>query len=293
MKGRPEYAGSSVCKRAQAQHRMKYGAKVLKKRARSKAEDEASVPQRSDKGKRRTLRPGRMAKYLQQKAVQAKEKQNAISCVDELVIKKLKEIKEGPSDMQLKAKKTATDNVDKKRIFIGEMLKPQSQALKRKNEEQVEKHVKQVAARKKFHVASLHHNALKEKRLLVAEDCKMFGAQLEDWPEDTCKNLFVERRCMQKFLRRSPEKKKLWFSQHARLLNDSDWQQKLVDQKLLNEDMALLGWVVFGGYLVDETWVKACCLNEGSLLEKELLVEPVWKLVGSMKKESTGADAGS
>ena len=61
---------------------------------------------------------------------------------------------------------------------------------------------------------------------------------------------------MQKFLRRSPDKKKLWFSQHTRLLNDPDWQQGLVDQKVLSKDMALLGAVVFGGYLVDEKWVK-------------------------------------
>jgi len=46
--------------------------------------------------------------------------------------------------------------------------------------------------------------------------------------------------------------------------------------------MALLGAVVFGGYLVDEKWVKKS--REAGMLEKELLVEPVWKLVGSMKK---------
>jgi hypothetical protein len=92
----------------------------------------------------------------------------------------------------------------------------------------------------------------------------------------------VERRSVQKFLRRSPDKKKLWFSQHSRLLNDPDWQQGLVDQKVLSKDMALLGAVVFGGYLVDEKWVKKS--REAGMLEKELLVEPVWKLVGSMKQ---------
>jgi hypothetical protein len=127
VKGRPEYAGSSLCKRSQAQYRKKYGAKVLKKRARRPcAEDEASIPQRGDKGNRRTARPGRMAQYLKQKAAQAKEKQNAISCVDKLVMKKLQESTVGPSDKQLIAKENAKENLEKKRTFIDEMLKPQS-----------------------------------------------------------------------------------------------------------------------------------------------------------------------
>ncbi len=280
VKGMPEYAGSSLCKRSQALYRKKYGAKILKKRARSNAEDEASIPQRSDKGKRRTERPGRMAKYLKQKAAQAKKKQNAISCVDELVMKKLKESTEGPREAQLRAQKNATHNLEKKRKFIDEMLKPQSELLKKKNEQEVEKH-ERTAAKRKCHVVSLHRNALQERHL-VAEECKMFGAQTEDWAEDACKSLSVERRSVQKFLRRSPDKKKLWFSQHSRLLNEPDWQQGLVDQKVLSKDMALLGAVVFGGYLVDENWVKKS--RETGMLEKELLVEPVWKLVGSMKK---------
>jgi hypothetical protein len=221
-----------------------------------------------------------MAQYLKQKAAQAKEKQNAISCVDKLVMKKLQESTVGPSDKQLIAKENAKENLEKKRTFIGEMLKPQSQVLKNKSEEEVKKH-EMTAAKRKFHVTSLHHNA-SQKRRLVAEECKMFGAQKEDWADDACKSLSVERRSVQKFLRRSPDKKKLWFSQHTRLLNDPDWRQGLVDQKVLSKDMALLGAVVFGGYLVDEKWVKKS--REAGMLEKELLVEPVWKLVGSMTK---------
>jgi len=164
---------------------------------------------------------------LKQKAAQAKEKQNAISCVDKLVMKKLQESTEGPSDAQLNAKKNAKENLEKKRTFIDKMLKPQSQVLKKKHEQEVEKH-ERAAAKRKFHVASLHHNALQERRL-VAEECKMFGAQREDWAEDACKSLSVERCSVQKFLRRRPDKKKLWFSQHSRLLNDPDWRQGLVD----------------------------------------------------------------
>ena len=56
-KGTPQYAGSYLCKRSQAQYRMKYGTKVLKKRARSKAEeDEACIPQRRDKGQKKEKR---------------------------------------------------------------------------------------------------------------------------------------------------------------------------------------------------------------------------------------------
>ena len=280
VKGRAEYAGSALCKRSQAQYRMNYGSKSLKKRAKSKAEDEASIPQRSDKGKRRTVIPGRMAEYLKLKAAQAnKKKKNAISSMDELVMKKLQESTQSPSDAQLQGKEKAKNNLEKKRKFIAEMLKPQSKVLKEKNDAEVAKH-KQEAAKRKFHVASLHHNALEERRLL-AEECKMFGAQKEDWAEDACKSLSVFS-SMQKFLRRSPDKKKLWFTQHTRLLNDPNWKQGLVDQKVLSEDMALLGAVVFGGYLVDEKWVKKS--TEAGMLEKELLVEPVWKLVGSMQK---------
>jgi hypothetical protein len=171
--------------------------------------------------------------------------------------------------------------LDKKRKFIDEMLKPQSKLLNKKNEDEVKKQEKTVA-KKKFRVASLFHNALQEERHLVAKECKMFGAQTEDWAGDACKSLCVNRRSCQNFLRRNPDKKKLWFSQHAILLNDPDWQQGLVNKKVLSEDMALLGAVVFGGYLVDEKWVKKS--REAGMLEKELLVEPVWKLEGSMKK---------
>ena len=280
VRGRSEYAGSSLCKRSQAQYRRKYGAKALRKSAKKKAEDEASIPVRSDKGKRRTERPGRMAKFLKQKKEQVKEKkQNAISDVDKLVMKKLKESKEGPSDAQLKANKTSAKKMDKKRKFIDDMMKPGSQAVKEKNEFEVEKH-EEEAKKRKYYVASLRGNALQERHL-VAEECKMFVAPAEDRAEDACKSLTVER-CYKRFLRRDPDKKKLWFSQHAGLLNDFDWQQGLVEQKVLSKDMAFLGAVVFGGYLVDEKWEKAS--KAPGVLEKKLLVEPVWKLVGSMKK---------
>ena len=116
----------------------------------------------------------------------------------------------------------------------------------------------------------------------MAEECKMFGAQSAEWTADACKSLSVEKRNMQKFLRRSPDKKKLWFSQHTTLLEntDCDWKKGLVEQKVLSKDLAFLGAVVFGGYLVNEKWVKKS--RETGMLEKELLVEPVWKLVGSM-----------
>jgi hypothetical protein len=307
VKGKPEYAGSYLCKRSQAQYRMKYGAKRLKNRPRSKGvEDEASIPPRSDKGKPRTLRPGRMAEFLKKKAVQAKEKKKAISHVDGLVMKKLKEITEGPSVEQVKASEKEKLNLEKKRKFIDAMLRPHSESkfLKEKNEHALAKQEK-VAKRMKFHVASLHHNALKE-RCLVAEDCKMFGAETfcqckgvvteggksvsckacksaEDRAEHACQKVMsVQRRSMQKFLMRNPDKKKLWFSQHTRLLKGGDWKQELVDKKVLSEDVAILGAVVFGGYLVDENWLKKS--REAGMLEKELLVEPVWNLVGSMKK---------
>ena len=61
MKGRPEFTGSSLCKRSQAQYRKRYGTKALKKRTRSKAadeaEDEAYIPSRKDKGKLRKDHP--------------------------------------------------------------------------------------------------------------------------------------------------------------------------------------------------------------------------------------------
>lgn len=294
VKGRPEFTGSSLCKRSQAQYRKRYGAKALKKRTRSKAadeaEDEAYIPSRKDKGKLRKDHPDRIGKYLKDKKMQAKEMpKNAISCVDELIMRKLKEEEStvGPSEAQLEAKKKAIANLEKKRKFISEMVKPKSDFLDEKNEQEVKKH-KKIKRDSKFHLASLHDNAL-QKRFLAAEECKMFGAQKEDfakdipgdWEKDECKTLSVER-CFKKFLRRSPEKKKLWFSEHTSLLRNPDWRQELVDQKVLINDMAFLGAVVFGGYLVDEHWVKKS--RKQGLLEKGLLLEPVWKLAGSMKK---------
>ena len=132
VKGTPQYAGSYLCKRSQAQYRMKYGTKVLKKRARSKAEEDEAMAEKRARSK--AEEDEAMAEYLQQKAAQAVEKQNfkAISCVDRLVMKKLKEITEGPSDAQLEANETSKLNLEKKRKLIGEMLKPESQFLKEK-----------------------------------------------------------------------------------------------------------------------------------------------------------------
>ena len=294
VKGRPEFTGSSLCKRSQAQYRKRYGAKALKKRTRSKAadeaEDEAYIPSRKDKGKLRKDHPDRIGKYLKDKKMQAKEMpKNAVSCVDELIMRKLKEEEStvGPSEAQLEAKKKATANLEKKRKFISEMVKPKSDFLDEKNEQEVKKH-KKIERDSNFHLASLHDNAL-QKRFLAAEECKMFGARKKDfdqdipgdWEKDECKSLSVEC-CFKKFLRRSPEKKKLWFSEHTSLLRNPDWRQELVDQKVLINDMAFLGAVVFGGYLVDEHWVKKS--RKQGLLEKGLLLEPVWKLAGSMKK---------
>jgi len=188
-----------------------------------------------------------MAKFLKEKAVQAKEKQNASSCMDKLVMKKLEDNSTAPNKSQQKAKKTATENLQKKRKFIDEMLKPESTVFKEKNEREVKKH-KKVVAKSELHLASLLHNSL-QKRFLVAEESKMFGARSAEWAADACKSLLVEKCNMQKFLRRSPDKKKLWFSQHTRLFEDPDcdWKKGLVDQKVLSKDMALLGAVVFRG----------------------------------------------
>lgn len=341
VNGRPEFTGSSLCKRSQAQYRKRYGAKALKKRARSKAadeaEDEASVQCRKDKGVLRKHHPARLAKYLIDKKKQAKEMpKNATSCVDELVMKKLKEESTVvPSEGQLEAKKKAIDALERKRKFIGEMLKPKSKFLDEKNEQELKKQ-KKVAEESKVHLASLDDNAL-QKRCLVVEECKMFVARKEDFKkviqadrkyaqkegsekdisadrkdaqkedshkvilagrkdarkedfekdipadrkEDWCKSLTVEH-CFKRFLRQNPEKKKLWFSPHTSLMSSPDWQQEVLDQKVLSNDMAFLGAVVFGGYLVDENLVKKS--RERGLLEKGLLVEPVWKLEGSMKK---------
>ena len=76
-----------------------------------------------------------------------------------------------------------------------------------------------------------------------------------DRKEDWRKSLTVER-CFARFLRQSPEKKKLWFSQHTSLMSNPDWRQEVLDQKVLSNDMAFLGAVVFGGYLVDENLVN-------------------------------------
>ena len=342
VNGRPEFTGSSLCKRSQAQYRKRYGTKALRKRARSKAadeaEDEAILPCRKDKGVQRKQHPACLAKYLIDKKMQAKEMpKNATSCVDELVMKKLKEESTVvPSEQQLKAKKKAIDALERKRKFIGEMLKPKSKFLDEKNEQELKKQ-KKVAEESKVRLASLDGNAL-QKRCLVVEECKMFVARTEDFQkifpadrkdaqkegsekdisadrkedarkedsdkvilaggkdarkedfekdipadgkEDWCKSLTVER-CVGRFLRQNPEKKKLWFSPHTSLMSNPDWRQEVLDQKVLSNDMAFLGAVVFGGYLVDENLVKKS--RERGLLEKGLLVEPVWKLEGSMKK---------
>jgi hypothetical protein len=280
VKGKAEYIGSSLCKRSQAQYRMKYGSKVLQKRhSKFKVEDEANIPPRIDKGQRKTAKPTRMLYFLQQKAMQAKEKQTIISPMDNLVMKKLSKNTKEPSDVQLKAKMKAEENLVQKRKFIEEMMKPQSEVLNEKNKEIVDTKEKAAKANK-FHMASLHLNALQQK-CLVPSECKIFVAQREDWTEHHCKSLSVEH-SVQKFVTRRPDKKKLWFSQHTRLLNHPDWQQLFVDQKVLSNDMAVLGAVVFGGYLVDETWVKKS--TDAGMLEKELLVEPIWKLRGSINK---------
>ena len=50
---------------------------------------------------------------------------------------------------------------------------------------------------------------------------------------------------------------------------------------LLEEDVSLLGAVLYGGFLIDEKWVE----QTTSLLKKDLLLEPLWKLRGSAVKK--------
>ena len=88
---------------------------------------------------------------------------------------------------------------------------------------------------------------------------------------------------MKKYVQDSTEKKKLWYVKNAAdVFGKTDWQQALVAKNLLCTDMSLFGIVLFGGYVVDDAWLKK---SRAVAAEKNVL-EPLWQVEGAVVRKS-------
>ena len=211
----------------------------------------------------------------------SKKKTGEISGMNKLLVKKLQESTAEQSQWQAGALKKAEENHAKKKLFIERMQQPVACAeMQERLDEEVTK-AENHRLCSQVSVVSLTRNAM-GKKWMAAEDCKVFQALGDEWWKDDkgaklSKTLTVVKKSVQRFCKTEPAKKKLWQVSTVEPFQQGDWQEDIVKKGLLMEDVSLLGAVLYGGFLVDKEWVE----KTTSLLEKELLLEPLWKLRGS------------
>ena len=287
------YRASALCRRSQALYRKYFGSKTLRGRERQckrqvKDGDEAAISQYKNKGKKTGLKIGHMAHHLSEKLKQTiSTKTKKVSDMDKLVHQRLCETTAGLTQVQEEKRQTALANQSAKRQFLEGMLQPVVPTqMKERHDKEVKKH-NAYRLNHRASLISLAHN-MANKKWVAADDCKVYLPHVlkqEWWKDDEgtllSKDLTVVMKSVKGFCRKAPEKQKLWKVSTVEPFENGSWQADIVKKGLLMEDVGLLGAVLFGGYLVDRKWVE----KSKSLLKKELLLEPLWKLVGSAMKK--------
>ena len=281
------YCAGALCKRSQVLYRNFFGAKSLLGRERwckrqAKDGDEAGLSSYKSKGKKTGMKIGHMAHHLQEKWKQTKKmKTGKVSDMNKLLLQKLSTTTAEPNQVQVTKRKEALQLQDKKREFIEAMLQPVAGTnMKKRHQDEVKK---QKDAKKKTvaSLVSLTHN-LTNKKWVTAEDCKVFSPGGGKWWKDErgaqlSQDLTVVRKSVLRFCDTAPEKIRFWQVSSVEPFENENWRADIVKEGLLMKDVGLLCAVLYGGYLVDQAWVK----KSNPLLKKELLLEPLWKLRGS------------